>query len=115
MGNTRLSNAFKVFARDCVDSSPLYECLALEIAKDDELLELCALTRRDQPAPNMLLGAVHHLLLNEVDDELSTFYPSIVENPKQATHSFPYFKNFCQLHREKIIDLLQKKLVQTVT
>jgi len=108
-----LQRAFEVFADDCYKTSPLYEFLSRKVAKDDELLTLCQYKRPGQPPPNILFGAVHHLLLKGVDHPLRSFYPSVVKNPLPLTNSFAYFKDFCHMYKDNIVQLLQTKLVQT--
>jgi len=74
-----LSQRFSTFAEnECKGSSELYQFLALEIAQDDDLLELCTNTLNGQPVPNLLFGAVHYLLLRGNEHKLKDFYPSIV-------------------------------------
>jgi len=108
-----LKRAFRSFAVECQETSPLYEFLSLKIAKCDDILKLCKHARSGQPPANILFGAVHHLLLNGRKHPLEQFYPSIVTKPLSIKDSFSYFLNFCQTYRKDIIHLLQTKLVQT--
>jgi len=109
-----LSQRFSTFAEnECKGSSELYEFLALEIAQDDDLLELCTNTLNGQPVPNLLFGAVHYLLLRGNEHTLKDFYPSIVAESKPLKDSFVYFKEFCLINKNEIIQLLKTKLVQT--
>ncbi|MET3195735.1 DUF2332 domain-containing protein [Bacillus sp. OAE603] len=109
-----LSQRFSTFAEnECKGSSELYEFLSLEIAQDDDLLELCANTLNGQPVPNLLFGAVHYLLLRGNEHKLKDFYPSIVAESKPLKDSFVYFKEFCLINKNEIIQLLETKLVQT--
>jgi hypothetical protein len=109
-----LSQKFLTFAEnECKGSSELYEFLAIEIAKDNELLEICTYVRNGQPVPNLLFGAVHYLLLKGFEHKLKEFYPSIVVEAKPHNDSFAYFKEFCLINKNEIIHLLQIKLVQT--
>lgn len=109
-----ISEMFKNFADyECEGSSRLYEFLSRQIAKDDELLELCAFARDGQPVPNLFLGAVHYLLLKGKKHALKEYYASIVQNPKELEEVFIHFKDFCQIYRNEIISILKSKLVQT--
>ncbi|MCM3626640.1 DUF2332 domain-containing protein [Paenibacillus glycanilyticus] len=109
-----LSGQFRRFAeRECKDSSILYEHLASQIADDPTLLELAAHSKPGQPAPNLLLGAVHYLLLQGTDHELALYYPSIVTEPKDTSGAFKWFKLFCEQYAVEITHLLRTKLVQT--
>lgn len=98
---------------ECKGSSELYEYFSLEIAKDDELLELCTNASKGQPVPNLLFGAVHYLLLKGTEHRLKEYYPSAVNNPKPFNGAFTSFKDFCLQYKTEIILLLQQRLVQT--
>ncbi|MBM7717313.1 hypothetical protein JOC94_004340 [Bacillus thermophilus] len=114
MDQSQLSVRFKNFADiECKGSSRLYELLSRKIAEDDEILELCSFAKVGQPVPNLLLGAVHYLLLKGRDHLLRDYYPSIVPDPKEIEGAFVHFKDFCQIYRDEIISLLTIKLVQT--
>lgn len=109
-----LSQSFNRFAvNECKDSSKLYEYFALEISRDDELLELCTNAREGQPIPNLLFGAVHFLLLKGKEHGLKEYYPSVVNNPKSFEVAFNSFKDFCFQFQDEIVALLKTKLVQT--
>ncbi len=110
----RLSKNFKVFAEnECKGSSELYEFLSLKIAGDNEILELASYAKKGQPIPNLLFGAVHYLLLKGEIHNVREFYPSITKKPRDAADSYGYFKDFCKQYADKIIPILENKLVQT--
>jgi hypothetical protein len=109
-----LSHRFENFAKlECSGSSDLYEFLSLNVANDEDLLQLSTYAREGQPAPNLLFGAVHYLLLIGAQHELKDFFPSITKQFKDPSDSYEAFKNFCLKYRTEIISLLQTKLVQT--
>lgn len=109
-----LSERFRIFAeRECKNSSRLYEYLAANIANDMDLLTLAAHSKSGQPVPNLLLGAVHYLLLSGVEHELGAYYATIADQPKDASGAIFCFKDFCIQNENKIIQLLESKLVQT--
>lgn len=110
----KLSKRFKKFAeQECKGSSSLYEHLAMCISADLELLQLSAHAREGQPVPNLLFGAVHYLLLGGISHQLSEYYATIVENPRDPFQAFHDFKDFCIRYRSEIISILKNKLVQT--
>lgn len=113
--NTKwVAERFENFAiLECKGSSDLYKTLSEQIAKDDDLLNLCLHAREGQPIPNILFGAVHYLLLQGTDHELKEFYPSVVNDVKRENNPFPLFKDFCMVNTEKIKFMLKNKLVQT--
>ncbi|MBY7142630.1 DUF2332 domain-containing protein [Virgibacillus sp. NKC19-3] len=114
MNKQILSQCFRRFAdEECKGSSELYEFLSLQIASDEQLLELSTHVREGQPKPNMLFGAVHHLLLQGFDHELKYYYPSVTNTPRNKKNAFPLFKDFCLAYKKEIIGILRNKLVQT--
>ena len=110
-----LAARFRRFAeRECAGISPLYHALALETARDSELLELASKARAGQPQPNMLLAAVHALLLGRHgDDPLAAFYPSLTAAARTPDEAFPVFRDFCLRQRAAIAEILAARLVST--
>lgn len=104
---------FRFAVDECKGASELYEFLSLQIADDEEILQLSSYTQSGQPVPNLLFGAVHYLLLQGKEHELKEYYPSVVYNPRNVKNSFVSFKDFCLKNNEQIIKILQTKLVQT--
>jgi Uncharacterized protein conserved in bacteria len=106
---------FREYADWAADHSPLYERLSRAAAADDELLAMVEAVPEDQPAPNMLLGAVHDLLLSGVTSPLAAFYETRTDDPvdPDAEDPFPAFKQFCLDHEAAIRDRLENRLVQT--
>lgn len=113
MNKQLVIQSFHTFQADCVGSSPLYAHLVSEIMKDEEMISFSMHTRKGQPIANMLLGAVHFLLLRGVDHPLRTFYPSIVERPARVEDIYPQFVDFTNTYRDELISLMQTKYIQT--
>ncbi|MGF2715404.1 DUF2332 domain-containing protein [Bacillus cereus] len=113
----QVANLFRDFSvNECKGSSPLYEYLSIKISEDEEVLTLAFNAQPGQPIPNLLLGAVHYLLLKGKEHSLKRYYYSLVEDAGTDTNfenAFHQFKDFCHVYREEIITLLQTKLVQT--
>lgn len=107
LSSKQISNLFRNFSvKECKGSSDLYEHLSLKISEDEELIALASHAQPGQPVPNLLLGAVHYLLLKGNDHILKKYYGSLVVNPeKNFEQAFQQFKDFCQLHREEIISI----------
>ena len=110
-----LARRFVRFAdQECGDYAPFYARLARGIAHDPELLAIAAHTRSGQQAPNLLLAAVHELLLRGSDHALAAFYPSVAHLAAVPPGDpMPAFRSFCQAHRAALIDLVSTRLVQT--
>ncbi|MBK5488294.1 DUF2332 domain-containing protein [Bacillus sp. TH17] len=111
----QVANLFRNFSvNECKGSSDLYEYLSIKISEDEEVLTLASYAQPGQPVPNLLLGAVHYLLLKGKEHSLKNYYQSLVENADiNFENAFYQFKDFCHVYPEEIISLLQTKLVQT--
>jgi hypothetical protein len=110
-----LAQRFMRFAdQECGDYAPFYAHLARGIAHDPDLLTIAAHTRSGQQAPNLLLAAVHDLLLRGADHALAAFYPSVAHLAAVPPGDpMPAFRAFCRDHRAALIDLVSTRLVQT--
>lgn len=109
----RLAKQFQLFAEKEIYSSPLYDQLCRGIAQDNEVLAIAAQTAPGQPVPNLLLGAVHYLLLSGIKHPLAAFYASLTDAPDLSQNVYPLFRAFCLEHTESIIGLLKTRRVQT--
>jgi hypothetical protein len=108
-----LAQRFRRFAlRECRDSSPLYEHLALAVATDDELLQLAAPAAR-HTAPNLLFAAVHDLLLKGQEDVLTHYYPDLTPTPRSPDTAYPAFRAFCLRHAATLHEVITTHFVQT--
>ncbi|GHO82050.1 DUF2332 domain-containing protein [Dictyobacter formicarum] len=115
LGLDDLAYHFRRFAdrESEADFSPLYAMLARNISMDPDVLRLARLARADQPVPNLLLGAVHYLLLSGVQHPLAAFYPSLTSIPRRSRDLYPAFRAFCQAYDEQIADIISSRIVQT--
>lgn len=113
--NHALSQRFLRFGEsECLGSSELYYRLSLEIAKDEEVLELAGFSDRGQPIPNLFFGTVHYLLASNPDEPLARFYPSVAtDSAQRPEHAYPAFRSFALSRSEAIQELLVTRLVQT--
>jgi hypothetical protein len=108
---------FRLFAeKEAAGYSPLYERLALAVAEDGDLLRLASSAQEGQPYPNMLLGAVHYLLLKGARHPLGHFYASVgqrISGPEPAGEVTSAFRDFCLAHASEIAAVLTTRRVQT--
>lgn len=107
-----LAEEFERYAGWASDVTPLYETLASAVAADERLLEIAAETRDGQPAPQLLLAAVHSLLLGGREHELAAFYPSCGGDDRDGDPT-DAFRDFCLSDEDRIRDLLSARRVQT--
>ena len=92
--------------------TPLYASLCARGADDADVVSLVS-CGRDGAAPMHLFSAVHYLLLNDPSDPLRRFFATLTPSPLPPDQAFPAFKRFCSAHREKILELLHTRTVQT--
>ena len=92
-----LSRQWEVFAeRECRGYSPLYESVCRSVAVDNDLLALVESGPPSALQPNVLLAAVHYLLLGGVDHPLAEVYAGT-----SRTDPAPQFRDFCLTHRAR--------------
>ncbi len=103
------------FIEDAVRiGSPLYARLATGIRDDDEDLKaLAARARKGQPHANMILGAVHFLLLRGADHPLRNHYPDLGGKAPQGEDPFPLFQDFVRVHRDAVAHLIETRVTNT--
>jgi hypothetical protein len=95
-------------------TSPLYRELSRAVAADDDLLDLAARSRSGQQPANMLMAAVHLLVLKDPSSALAAFYPSVVGHAAQPPgRAAAPFRQFCEAHLPALEAILQTRLVQT--
>ncbi len=93
--------------------SPLYKRLALGIGDDDELRAMAARVKDGQPQANVLLAAVHYLLLAGADHPLADHYASVRPHPHPADDPFPVFRDFCRAHAKELLPLIETRVTNT--
>lgn len=103
----------RTFAEGSCEQSPLYKRLSWGISDDKELIEIVCATPDGQPIPNLLLAAVHFLLLSGTPHELASYFASIVETPLAPDGAVVPFRAFCLEHEEAIRRLMRTRRVQT--
>jgi hypothetical protein len=92
----------------CRDYSPLYDRICRTVASSDDVL---ALVEEAPPAghfPNVLLGAVHYLLLGGLDHPLAAVYAG-----ESDADPGPLFVDVCLTHRAEILDMLATRHTNT--
>jgi hypothetical protein len=93
--------------------SPLYERLAEGIGTDDDLRAMAARVKPGQPQANIILAAVHYLLLGGVDDALADHYPSVRPKASPSGDPFPLFREFCRAHERDLAPLIETRVTNT--
>src|SRR5690348_2272866 len=92
----------------------LYARLALEIGGDKTLKELADQVRKGQPPANLILGAVHFLLLRGADHPLKAFYPTLGGRADgDLGQAFPLFRDFIRQHEVQVAQLIASRVTNT--
>ena len=85
-----IANRFRVFAEQVVSRLPLYRRICEGAADDPEVCARLLLAPPDQRTPNLLLAAVHDVLLAGALEPLGGWYPSIPgKNPSPQARNRP--------------------------
>ena len=92
--------------------SPLYAELAQAIDGDEELKALSAASRKGQPPANLLLAAVHFLLLRGAQHSLRDYYPSL-GGTRTGAEVFSLFRDFALGHGEAVRRLVETRVTNT--
>lgn len=104
-----------LFARDATQNgSPFYGRLAEGIGGDPELIAIAARAGPGQPYANMILAAVHYLLLRGARHRLRDFYPNLGGTARFEDESLlPLFKDFVLRHLAAIEPLIATRVTNT--
>ena len=101
-GPITLAGIWSDFAEtQCARYSPLYERIAHTVAADDDLLDLIREAPPRSHQPNVLLAAVHFLLLGGLEHPLAAVYAGTA-----ADDPGPLFADLCRAHRQEILEVM---------
>lgn len=110
----RLVERLERFAAIAEDDSPLYGRLARACASDPTALAILAEAPSRLPPANILLAAVHYLLMGGSGPELARHYPTVTGGGQRPTGDpVDLFLRFCADHRDRIVELVTSRGVQT--
>jgi hypothetical protein len=105
---------WRFFAADARKTgSELYARISDGVAGDEGLKALAARAKPGQPHANLLLGAVHYLLLRGAEHPLKRLYPDLGGNADTGEDPFPLFKDFVETHQGEIIPLVETRITNT--
>jgi hypothetical protein len=106
-----LPSRLERFAEIAEPGSPLSARLARAMATSPIALEILSEAPHGQPAANILLAAVHFLLLGGVDHPLARHYTSL--GGSADANPVPAFADFISRHRDQLIEIVSTRTVQT--
>jgi tRNA threonylcarbamoyl adenosine modification protein (Sua5/YciO/YrdC/YwlC family) len=108
-----LAFKFRTFAeREVVATSPLYAAICRAVADRPDVLALLLGAVQGQRRPNLLLAAVHYLLLGG-DGELASYYPSLGGARPPDAACGELFAEFVLAHRAELEALIRTHRTQT--
>lgn len=109
-----LPERLRRFADVVAEDSPLYSTLSRAAAEDPVALDILAAAPSTLPAANILLAAVHYLLLSGYRSPLASHYQSVVgPEVEPAGDPVPLFHDFCADHFDLLVELVATRGVQT--
>jgi hypothetical protein len=119
-----LPEQFRIFAQGAArDGATTYNAICRGIAEDPDVLALIGEAPVRQRRPNLLLAAVHFLLLGGVPHPLAAHYdtvrsmvdgdPSGLGDPDSLGDVAAEFKDFCLAHRSELLELIAVRSTQT--
>ena len=112
--SSRGADYWTFFARDAEKAgSSLYARIIEGVGGDTELIAMGAKSKPGQPYANMLLGAVHYLLLRGAQHPLRSFYPNLNPAAPAAGNPYPAFRDFCLAHSAEIEALIGARVTNT--
>jgi hypothetical protein len=92
----------------CRGYSPLYDRICRAAACDEEVLDLVRAAPEEAHIPNVLLAAVHFLLLDGLDHPLGAVYAGTSD-----ADPWPLFREICLDHRADISALMETRRTNT--
>jgi hypothetical protein len=105
----RLSGVWTGFAdKACREYSPLYDRICRFVAATDDVLEMVEAAPPAGRLPNVLLAAVHYLVLGGLDHPLTDVYAG-----RSGADPGPLFVDVCRSHRPFIEELLRTRHTNT--
>jgi hypothetical protein len=92
----------------CRAYSPLYDRICRVVAADPDLLALVRQAPPEAHQPNVLLAAVHYLLLGGLDHPLAEVYAG-----RSGADPGPLFRQLCLDHRQELLAVMATRRTQT--
>ena len=109
-----LSGKFRRFADlEARPTSALYAAICAGLAERPDVLSLLLDARPGQRRPNLLLGAVHDLLLGGARDPLAEYYPSVGGVREVDGEVADRFSRFALLRSDEVRAIIRTRRTQT--
>jgi hypothetical protein len=116
-----LPDQFRLFAQGAErDGAVTYDAISRGVADDPEILALIGEAPLSQRRPNLLLAAVHYLLLGGARHPLAAHYDTVrsmvgadESSAGPGRDVVVDFKDFCLTHRDELLPLIASRSTQT--
>lgn len=110
----RVADWFRLFVESETADLPLYRALAEAMADDRELLSVMSAARPGQWRPVLFFAALHLLVLENPDDDLAAFYPTVT-GEIGPIHGDPVaaLRRFMADHRSELASIIARRSTQT--
>ena len=106
-----LASVWAYFAeRECGTYSPLYAGICRGVSEEPELLDLVLAAPQPAHQPNVLLGAVHYLILGGLDHPLAAVYSG---QGAPGADAASLFRDLCLSNREALLAVMETRRTQT--
>lgn len=104
-----LADLWRAFAdQECRAYSPLYERISHHVADDPALIDMILAAPPHAHQPNVLLAAVHYLLLDGLAHPLADVYAG-----RNDADPGPLFSDVCRTQRDRLLELMVTRRTQT--
>lgn len=113
MDADRLSRWFERFAEIECPELPFYRTLSSGLAQDRELLDLLLTASPGQWRPNLLLAALHVVVLGHPDEPFARNYGTVGGSFEPGSDPMPDARRFISEHRTEIEALIATRATQT--
>ncbi len=110
----RIAKSFEEFAQLECRSEPLYFALCQIAARTPQIMTLLREAAPEQQRPNLLLAAIHFLVLSEAARHpIATYFPDIGGDRAVDDQLPDAFADFCLLWNARLRDLIATRTTQT--
>ncbi len=110
----QLATYFRWFAESECSELPVYRQLVAGAAEDHQLLAMLQVAEPGQRRPNLILAAVHDLLLAGIPGDIAAWYPTVNGGAAPpGSDPYPAFRRFVDEHRTEIDERLATRSTQT--
>ena len=114
MSEQKFFDYWDFFLAECeCANAPLYAGIIRGVKDDAAIKELAGQVKPGQPPANVLLAAVHYLLLQGADHPLRKLYPNLNGGNHTGEDGFPLFKDFVAQHRAELEPLIANGVTNT--